>query len=354
MRIAKLDGLRGVFSLMIVFFHYNEGLIPANFYNNFFIRESYYAVDFFFVLSGFVISHKYHTIKSIQSFSIYIKKRFVRLYPLLIFTTTIYFGVDLIFNYFLPEHISTVESFSKLFTKYLDTIFFTNSTPILGNTFGMNPPSWSISTEMISYLVFGLIMVLTYNKYKNIAFFMIILTATIFTILNGWLFEIIGDYSFVRGFISFNIGYFVWVLSLKKFRMNNMLEFLLPILLCFFLFLSYNLSGLNKSLINSIVIPLFFGFSIITFLKTDGFLSKILNTKPLQFLGKISYSVYLNHFIVLVLVPKGIFTFLNLPQTDLTEVVVLILTITIILIYSSFTYKLIEIKGGTLLRKLLS
>ena len=59
MRINKLDGLRGIFSIMIVLLNYPQEFIPDWFTYNFFIFESYVFVDFFFVLSGFVISYNY-------------------------------------------------------------------------------------------------------------------------------------------------------------------------------------------------------------------------------------------------------------------------------------------------------
>ena len=64
-RIKKLDGLRGVFSLMVLFFHYRENMLPEMIYNNFLIRESYLFVDFFFVLSGYVIALNYNVLSMI-------------------------------------------------------------------------------------------------------------------------------------------------------------------------------------------------------------------------------------------------------------------------------------------------
>ncbi|WP_163323675.1 acyltransferase family protein [Draconibacterium mangrovi] len=351
MRITKLDGLRGIFCLMIILFHYKEDFLPSYLYNNFFIRESYLAVDFFFVLSGFVISYNYNTIKTIGEFITYIKKRFIRLYPLLLFSTTAFFLTDLFFNYFLPTYISTVEPFYALFKKYLDTIAFTNSTPILGNTFGMNPPSWSISAEMISYIIFGFSMVFIPKKYTRPFLMTIIILSAVFLIINGWLFEIKGDLSFLRGFISFNIGYFVWLFSLKKFKINNSLEFILPILFLFLLFISFNVTGLSKNIVSYAIIPLYFGFSVLTFLKTDGVLSKLLESKPLKFLGDISYSIYLNHFIILILVPEGIVTFLGLSKTNFHLILIFIISVTLIILYSFFTYKVVESRGASYLKK---
>ena len=57
MRITKLDGLRGIFSIMIVFYHYYDKFIPSAIYDNFLVKSSYSFVDFFFVLSGFFVFH---------------------------------------------------------------------------------------------------------------------------------------------------------------------------------------------------------------------------------------------------------------------------------------------------------
>ena len=85
MRIHKLDGLRGFCSLMVVFYHYPQSFLPDFIFRNFFIRESWSFVDFFFVLSGFVISYNYSTLSNPNDFWLYIKKRIIRLYPLLFF-----------------------------------------------------------------------------------------------------------------------------------------------------------------------------------------------------------------------------------------------------------------------------
>ena len=68
MRIHKLDGLRGFCSLMVVFYHYPQPFLPDFIFSNFFIRESWSFVDFFFVLSGFVISYNYSTLSNSNDF----------------------------------------------------------------------------------------------------------------------------------------------------------------------------------------------------------------------------------------------------------------------------------------------
>ena len=91
MRVLKLDGLRGIFSFMIVLFHYDPRIIPNFVVENFIIRESWIFVEFFFVLSGYVISYNYINIKTKADLKIFMFKRFIRLYPLLLFTTLLFF-----------------------------------------------------------------------------------------------------------------------------------------------------------------------------------------------------------------------------------------------------------------------
>ena len=56
-RYEILDGLRGVAALMVIFFHCFETYIPQ--FGTQIINHGYLAVDFFFVLSGFVIGYAY-------------------------------------------------------------------------------------------------------------------------------------------------------------------------------------------------------------------------------------------------------------------------------------------------------
>ena len=74
MRIQKLDSLRGIFSLMIVYHHYDPRIIPKILADNFIKHESYIFVDFFFVLSGFVISLNYNKINTKNNLFFFLKK----------------------------------------------------------------------------------------------------------------------------------------------------------------------------------------------------------------------------------------------------------------------------------------
>jgi len=97
---------------MVVLYHFDSKYIPELIYNNTIIRHSNSFVDLFFVLSGFVILYNYRYL-SIKNLAFFAKKRFWRLYPLMIFTSTlfliyIYYILEGSYeNKFLAESIST-------------------------------------------------------------------------------------------------------------------------------------------------------------------------------------------------------------------------------------------------------
>ncbi len=87
-RYEILDGLRGVAAVIVVMFHlfetYSKG-VPHQILNH-----GYLAVDFFFVLSGFVVGYAYDSRWSNgMTFSSFCKRRIIRLQPMLIFGTIV-------------------------------------------------------------------------------------------------------------------------------------------------------------------------------------------------------------------------------------------------------------------------
>lgn len=97
-RYEILDGLRGVAAVLVVMFHlfetYSKG-VPYQI-----INHGYLAVDFFFVLSGFVIGYAYDDRWNRMTTWSFFKRRLIRLHPMLICGTV----VGLLFFYFGGDH----------------------------------------------------------------------------------------------------------------------------------------------------------------------------------------------------------------------------------------------------------
>ena len=122
-RVEQLDGLRGIFSVLVVAHHHNA-FKESMFYNNFFVINSSLFVDFFFVLSGFVISMNYiNRINSKEDFFQFIKKRFIRLYPLLLYTEVVFLIANLIGDQSSLKNVSDLGASYYLHTT-LDTLTF--------------------------------------------------------------------------------------------------------------------------------------------------------------------------------------------------------------------------------------
>ena len=352
MRIDKLDGLRGFCSLMVVFYHYPQSFLPDFISSNFFIRESWSFVDFFFVLSGFVISYNYSTLSNSNDFWLYIKKRFIRLYPLLFFTTIIFLLFKVFSDNFFPDLVSNPKSIKLYLLDTYNTLLMLNSTPVFGETskyLGMNHPSWSVSAEFISYFLFGLSSLFFFNKKNLFSFITICLCIVAYLVKEQFVFS---NYTwfFLRGIIGFNIGCIVYWLFDKKFSVKNNVELILPLLIISVSYFFYNYEFSFKGVVNLIFRPLFFGFIILVLLKTNYYLSKFLESKPLMFLGKISYSIYLNHFLLILIVPRISFKLFRLPQSHFSELLVLSLTMLFVILYSTLTFTYIERAFGRALK----
>ena len=94
-RYEILDGLRGVAAMIVVAFHLLETYSKGPAYQV--LNHGYLAVDFFFVLSGFVIGYAYDDRWNRMSLKGFFKRRLVRLHPMVIMGSFIgalffYFG----------------------------------------------------------------------------------------------------------------------------------------------------------------------------------------------------------------------------------------------------------------------
>src|SRR5258708_2731325 len=137
-RFVALDSLRGICAIIVAIYHFSTVSYLADMP---FIKNGFLFVDFFFVLSGFVIASSYGD-KLRSGFSIpqFMFLRLGRLYPLPIFVLLLY----------LPIAMTGGYSWSSFWVTALLLQAFSHGG--LGN---WNPPSWSISAEVWTYLAFA-------------------------------------------------------------------------------------------------------------------------------------------------------------------------------------------------------
>lgn len=158
-RYEILDGLRGVAALLVILFHCFETYIPR--FGTQIINHGYLAVDFFFVLSGFVIGYAYDDRWDRMTTWGFFKRRLVRLHPMVILGTVI--GASLFFfgEYEGFPNIATSEGWkvALCFVMGLLMIPCGHGLDIRGwgefNSF--NGPNWSLTFEYIGNILYALI-----------------------------------------------------------------------------------------------------------------------------------------------------------------------------------------------------
>ncbi len=337
----EIDGLRAIAVISVIIYHLNENWLPGGFL----------GVDIFFVISGFLITGI--IIKEIQknafSFKQFYTRRIKRIYPAFI---TVIALVS-----FIASAIFIYNDFNQLRkTIELATIFLSNF--YLGLTQGYfdlsaneNPVLhiWSLAVEEQYYLIFPLILILAYKKFREIKVLLII-TLILFFILLATSFIPANVYKEV--FHQPNIYYLsnlrfpeLLVGSLLAIYHNlsnniqlsklasNILAILSTLLLFFCLFLMRNNTVFIPGV--TLIIPCILTALIIHTTSQNNIVKLCLSNKVMVFIGKISYSLYLYHWIFIA------FSYYITGSKQIQSITVLIVVI-LTIIFSIISYYLIE------------
>lgn len=347
MKYHALDGLRGIFSILVVLFHFDVVYMPQDLFNQFWIRESYVLVDFFFLLSGFVISFHYtNRLNNWTDFAMFMRKRFKRIYPMLFFSSAVFLlflCTSRFTNWNLTDMYNRLVAQSR---DLLETLLLSNATPILGFGYGINYPSWTVSSEMISYLIFALICLSgTANRKRNIIA-LIFVSCFVFMWINKTYFYNF-TWGFVRGLFSFLLGYFLVQAEKLNINIPSWTElFVLPVIfLLMYVLHAFDSSAASKQLFALFAVPVVFSACMLVMIKTRGIFSRWMELPLFQFLGQISYSTYLNHALVIMLLPWLSFQHFHFAHTAPNQILVILTCFAVLIGYSYVTYRMVEIRG---------
>ena len=353
-RLYALDSLRGIAALGVVCWHYAGyfWVRPLHHVLQPFYLNGLSMVDFFFVLSGFVLMRAYGQADRGATFAANMQDRIARLYPLHIFTMAVVIAIQL----------CTPADFSMLFHPFAHNTernFFLNVFMLQASGLqegpgeSFNHPSWSISTEFLINLLFFAILWMTRRRVPIV----LALLATVATILvwhNG-LFNTLFAYGVVPGQIArTGAGFFVGTLTYRLYarwleestpRYGWLLDVsLLLIALSFMAYLCvHKLTGNAFDVVATLIAyP-----SMIVLVLRRSEIRRVLECRPLVFIGERSYSIYLVHFSVLLAIYILRAPFHVLPP--LQKPVYLLGTLAIIIGLSALTYRYVELPGKRLL-----
>ena len=152
-----LDGLRGVAAITVVWFHIFEAFATSHLDQR--INHGYLAVDFFFILSGFVIGYAYDDRWGKMKTKDFIKRRVIRLHPMVVMGAII--GAVMFYWQGCPVwDVSKVTIGALFMATFINALLLpaTPGTEIrgLGEMYPLNGPGWSLFFEYIGNILYAL------------------------------------------------------------------------------------------------------------------------------------------------------------------------------------------------------
>jgi len=324
-----LDGLRGVAALIVMWYHVFEGYAFAGntLIENF--NHGYLAVDFFFMLSGFVISYAYDdrwnkslTLKS------FFKRRLIRLHPMVIMGAVIgavTFSIQGSVQWD-GTHIAT----SMMMLALLSTMLLIPALPGTGHEvrgngemFPLNGPSWSLFFEYIGNILYALFIRRLSTKALTI---LVVLTGTGLTTFAlsdasgygsigvGWTLDAV---NFGGGALRMLFPLSMGMLLARNFKPIKVRgAFWICTALLVALFAMPYIEGTESICRNGIyeLFCIMAAFPLIVRLGASGTITDRQSTRICKFLGDISYPLYVVHYPFMYLfyawlIRNGLFTF---------------------------------------------
>lgn len=325
--------------MAIVISHFNKDLFlyRIDYISNLFLRANV-GVSYFFILSGFIMIVAYGQKNKIDYLEFY-KNRFARIYPLYVLGLLLY----LITRY-------------HLFDGYKVLLYGLGiQSWIPGEAMILNFPGWSISVEFFFYLLFPVLYNYFYSKKNKAIWIFAIVIWMVTQVFSNWYptLEIYkGPHTQSHEFLyyfpiwhvnEFLIGnlaglYFIKNFRQKKYDLHILLLFLLVMVSLMFVPLFY-----HNGLMALLFVPV-----IVLISSNNGWLTKLFSQKPLEYLGEISYAVYITHIPILYLLRE----FLRVQHCSFDIDTVFVIYIIVMLICSAIFYQCIEKPMRNILRKI--
>ncbi|QKZ12575.1 acyltransferase family protein [Spirosoma sp. KUDC1026] len=302
-----LDGLRGVAAIIVVFFHLAEPLASSHLDNV--VNHGYLAVDFFFLLSGFVIGYAYDDRWDKLTISGFLRRRFERLQPLVVLGMTL----GAITFYFTDSTIwpliHTIPVWKLIIVWLIGCTIL--PVPLSMDIRGwqemhpLNSVGWSLFFEYIANVLYALGLRKLSNK--ALAIFVALAGAVLlhFAVTNpngditgGWTFNVeqmrIG---LIRTIFPFFAGLLLSRVARPVYIKNS---FLWCSLLVAAVLLMPRLGGAEHLWMNGLyeAFCIIIVFPLIVYIGASGVVRSQTEEKICRFLGDLSYPLYMTHYVL--------------------------------------------------------
>lgn len=360
-RFLVLDSFRGLCALAVVLHHFHA---TQSFTELTFFKQANYMVNFFFVLSGFVLCHIYaDRLGSAAQLKRFVIARVCRLYPLHVATLLVallFEGVKLGLERQGVSFSAASFTGARAPGEILPNLLLLQSWWPGFNQMSFNFPSWSISVEFYLYLLFALITASLPTLWRQV-----------FVAVAVWAFlalyfkstlpgegALVGLGCFFSGATTYRL-YDRFKVVRMDMRWATLVEGLSLASVLLAVIYSRPSQNISLSLLFCAVVGLF-AFEA-------GHLSRLLRTRLFKWAGMLSFSIYMTHTIVLFVLTTSLMvlgkltglTLLidapsNIPGSAvryidtgsmLLDNLVILSGLGMVLLLSTFTYRYIELPG---------
>lgn len=353
-RISQLDSLRGLAALTVLFGHYlnvlpqiildtksldgYQGINLIKYTPLHIFWAGYAAVILFFVLSGFVLSLPFYRENNKFSYLTFMIKRFFRIYVPYIVSVFIAVLAAILISKGGISELSTW--FNGVWEKPFKWEQINDHFLFLGNfNYGaFNPIYWSLVYEMRISIIFPFIVLLMVrsNWFYNILLAFVFLFLGVYFITNQYLITLFYVFMFIVGALLAKHRVKIQAYTQTKSKNLKLVYLLIGICLytyehwAHYLYLLVNINLEYKYHWMLVGIFTTAGCVIFIILSLSSLtLTNVLLKKPIQFLGKISYSFYLYHCVALFSLTYLLYDYINLFVIWLLSLILTILLATI-------------------------
>jgi peptidoglycan/LPS O-acetylase OafA/YrhL len=300
-----LDGLRGVASVMVVAFHIFEAHATSRLDQV--INHGYLAVDFFFLLSGFVIGYAYDDRWNKMTLGGFFRLRLTRLQPMVVMGSVIgavcfYFQDSALWP---AIHEVPVWKMLMIMLVGCTLVPVPPSMDIRGwqEMHPLDGPAWSLFFEYIVNILYGLVV----RKFSNIVLSVVVFLAAcalVHLAVTGPDGDVIGGWSITPeqlriGFTRVGYPFFAGLLLCRMAKLTPVKHaFGWCSLLLIIVLATPRIGGSGHLWMNGLYdsFSIIFIFPVVVFLGAGGAITGKLSTRICKFLGDISYPVYITHY----------------------------------------------------------
>ncbi len=318
---TALDGWRGVCAILVAIYHLHT---TSHLSQSGIVRNSYLFVDFFFVLSGFVITYAYiDRLSTLRAAGVMLWRRLGRLWPLHVAILVGFILLELavpVLSMLLGVKRTAAAAFDPETSASLWAIP-TNLLLIHGlglhDRLTWNHPSWSISTELWTYVIFALTMVLLRRRTVIAAGLMVAASLIFLASVSPRHIGVDYDLGIFRCIAGFFVGHLVFRLvravpvSLPQPTLIEVIGLAAMVL--------FVIAAAHTRL--EYFAPFVFGVIVWIFALERGAVSYVLKTRAFAALGLVSYSIYMVHSLVIAVAHRGISVIEQIGGVKISQVV---------------------------------